>query len=271
VPTLIDLCGIPAPAGVKFDGRSIRPLLHREAVAEGDSWPDRILVTDSQRVKDPIKWRKSSVMTNRWRLINGVELYDIKADPGQKQDVSQEHPETVSRLRAFYEDWWAELEPTFAQATAIHLGHESENPATLTCHDWITTGSTPWNQAAVRRALAGDANTGFWNVEVVTDGTYEIRVRRWPREIDHPIDSDLAPGSPVPGAKAFREADGKAFRATKAMVQVGSQQQQADVPSGSKEIVFKMKLKAGVTTLSGRFLNAQGDFIGTYYAYVKKL
>ena len=26
-------------------------------------------------------------MTQRWRLINGKELYDIEADPGQKKDI----------------------------------------------------------------------------------------------------------------------------------------------------------------------------------------
>lgn len=68
VPTLIDLCGIEAPADVKFDGVSIRPLIENET-APAD-WPDRLLITDSQRVKDPIKWRKSAVMSNDWRLVS---------------------------------------------------------------------------------------------------------------------------------------------------------------------------------------------------------
>ena len=73
-PTLLDLCGLKSPADVKFDGQSIVPLLR----GESKDWPDRVLVTDSQRVKDPIKWRKSSVMTSQWRLINGKELYDMR-------------------------------------------------------------------------------------------------------------------------------------------------------------------------------------------------
>ena len=91
LPTLIDLCGVAPPARVKFDGTSIAPLLENSVV----DWPDRILVTDSQRVKDPIKWRQSSVMTSRWRLINGKELYEIKADPGQQTDVASAHPDVV--------------------------------------------------------------------------------------------------------------------------------------------------------------------------------
>ena len=92
VPTLIDLCEVPAPQGVKFDGTSIKSLLYG---VEDETWPDRILVTDSQRVKDPIKWRQSAVMTSRWRLNNGNELYDMDADPGQKKNVAASNPKVV--------------------------------------------------------------------------------------------------------------------------------------------------------------------------------
>ena len=88
---------------MKFDGRSIRPLLEGKASPADGSWPDRILVTDSQRVQDPIKWRKSAVMTSRWRLVNGEEIYDIKQDPRQESDVAGAHPEVVVRLKAFSE------------------------------------------------------------------------------------------------------------------------------------------------------------------------
>jgi arylsulfatase B len=271
LPTLIDLCGIPSPGGVTFDGRSIRPLLEGEASEADGSWPDRILVTDSQRVKDPIKWRKSSVMTSRWRLINGTALYDIKADPSQQKDLAAEHPDTLGRLRAFYEDWWKELEPTFQQDCPIYLGHEAEDPARLTCHDWITTGTTPWNQRSVRGAMTGEANTGFWNVRVVQDGQYEIRLRRWPEETGAAIDAGLPAGDPVPGDRAFRDAPGQSVPVVKATVQIGDQQAESPVEPGSAEVVFKMKLTAGVTKLSGKFHTADGDWIGAYYAYVKRL
>ena len=87
---------------MKFDGTTIADLLNGNA----NDWRDRMLITDSQRVKDPIKWRKSSVMTNRWRLINGKELYDIKADPGQESNVASGHPSVVDRLTKFYDAWW---------------------------------------------------------------------------------------------------------------------------------------------------------------------
>jgi arylsulfatase B len=267
LPTLIDLCDISPPPGVKFDGTSIKPLLSGTTPAD---WPDRILITDSQRVKDPIKWRKSAVMTSRWRLNNGKELYDIKADPGQQTDVAKDHPAVVRRLTEFYDQWWAELEPSFSDATAIYLGHPAENPARLTSHDWITTGSTPWNQAHIRKALTGERNTGFWNVKVVESGEYEIRLRRWPAEADVAISAPLEPGEPVPGVNAFRTTPGKSINPTKASLTIGGVSATSEVPEGAKEVKFTLQLEAGKTRMSALFEEAGGETYGAYYAYIEK-
>ncbi|MEO2017413.1 MAG: arylsulfatase, partial [Fuerstiella sp.] len=268
LPTLIDLCDIAPPAGVRFDGTSIAALLN--ATNDVD-WPDRILVTDSQRVKDPIKWRKSAVMTSRWRLINGKELYDIKVDAAQESDVASGHPEVVKRLTEFYDAWWEELLPSFNNDTAIYLGHPAANPARLTSHDWITTKSTPWNQSHIRKAMNGDGNTGFWNVLVHADGDYEVRLRRWPETADLKINAPLAPGADVPGARAYRTQPGKSINPTKASLQIGDVSAIADVARGATEVVFNVTLKKGKTRMTGLFTTASGEKFGAYYAYVTKL
>ncbi len=267
VPTLLDLCGAAAPKSVKFDGVSIRSLLYNKDVA---SWPDRILVTDSQRVRDPIKWRKSSVMTDQYRLINGKELYDIKQDPSQKRDVAAEHPKVVNRLREFYDEWWAELEPTFAQTTEIYLGHPKANPVRMTSHDWIADGSTPWNQRAIRNAEKRPSNTGFWAVKVIEEGIYDVELRRWPREIDQPIQASLPAGDPVPGASAFRTAPGKAFPAVKALLKLGGQSLEKPVAAGDRSVTFRLRLKPGNDELWAKFADADGNEMGAFYAYVNK-
>lgn len=264
LPTLIDLCGIAAPEGVQFDGRSIKPLLDDSA-----DWPDRILITDSQRVKDPIKWKSSSVMTSRWRLINGKELYDIKRDIGQESDVASGNPDVVARLRDFYEDWWTELEPTFANETPIYLGAPQANPARLTSHDWITTGSTPWNQSHVRRALNGEKNTGFWNVKVAKPGTYIVRLRRWPEESGRAINDPLPPGAPVPGADAYRTTPGKQIRPTQARIKLGDVQATKLVSPGDVEATFEVELPAGRAQFEALFITDSGEEFGAYFAYVE--
>ena len=270
LPTLIDLAGIAPPKGVVFDGRSIRPLLGSRANPDDGSWPDRILVTDSQRVVDPIKWRRSAVMTNRWRLINGTELYDIKQDPAQQNDVAGTQPNVVARLKAFYEAWWAELKPTFQRIPAIYLGHEGENPVRLTSHDWIATKSTPWNQSLVRQALDDPSATGYWNVNVTAAGGYEIRLRRWPEEADTAIDALLPPGTDVPGESPFRASPGKAVQAVNASVRIGDVTAEAPVEPGAKQVTLQMTLPAGKSRMRATFTTGDGGTVGAYYAYVRK-
>ncbi|MEZ5299200.1 MAG: hypothetical protein R3F11_00780 [Verrucomicrobiales bacterium] len=43
---------------MKFDGTLLKPLLDPKTDAH---WQDRMLITDSQRVRDPVKWRQSAV------------------------------------------------------------------------------------------------------------------------------------------------------------------------------------------------------------------
>ena len=268
LPTLIDWCDIPAPESVKFDGVSLAPLIDGSA---SDSWPDRILVTDSQRVKDPIKWRKSAGDDVSLAFEQSHRVVRHQSDPGQTTNVADEHPDVVERLTDFYEAWWAELEPTFDDATAIHLGHPAENPARLTSHDWITTRSTPWNQAHVRAALTGEGNTGFWNVRVVEGGTYEIRLRRWPKEAGAAIDAGLPPGDDVPGVKPYRARPGVAIEPATATVRIGGQTASQAVEPGSKEVIFRMDLPEGKTRLSAVFETDEGQIYGAYYAYVERL
>ena len=98
VPTLLAITGAAAPSRLKFDGMSIRALLDPDAAPE--IWPDRFLVTDSQRVRDPVKWKQTAVMSQQWRLVNGTELYEIEQDPGQRRDVSSARPDQVAKMKA---------------------------------------------------------------------------------------------------------------------------------------------------------------------------
>ena len=269
VPTLIDYCQVPSPKGVKFDGVNIRSLIENEE----KKWPDRILVTDSQRVRDPIKWRKSAVMTDQWRLVNGKELYDINADPGQKMNVAAANPKVVERLTRFYDSWWEEIEPTFGKPTAIYLGADAPmaNPVTLTCHDWIADGSTPWNQRHIRNAEKRPSNTGFWAVDVKREGEYTVELRRWPKEADAFIGASMEAGADVPGVTPFRAVPGKAFVAVKAHLKLGGQELTLPVKPNAKSVNFKLKLKPGRDELWANFTDAKGTSMGSFYAYVMKV
>jgi arylsulfatase A-like enzyme len=291
VPTLLEIAGADKPEDVTFDGVSIRRLLDPQASA--DDWPERFLVTDSQRVRDPIKWKQTAVMSQRWRLVNGRELYDIQQDPGQQQNIAGDHPEVVEQMSAFYDAWWAELEPTFAQTTEIHLGHPEHPVVSLTGHDWIQEALPPWNQQHIRlaegygpqrprrqggrqtSALAAEGgtlsrHTGHWAVKVVHAGTYDISLRRWPAEADHPITASLPPGENVPGAsRAYRAHPGAAIPIVRAALRIdGCEIETSPVAPDDRQVTFRATLQAGSHQLAPVFLDAQGHEIGAYYTIV---
>jgi arylsulfatase A-like enzyme len=295
VPTLLEVTGARQPDNLKFDGVSIRALLDPAGIKTG--WPhdQRMLVTDSQRVRDPVKWKQTAVMSQQWRLVNGKELYEIRKDPGQERNVAAEHPEQVARMSAFYEAWWAELEPTFAQTTEIPLGHPDHAVVSLTGHDWIQEALPPWNQQHIRQAdgfalaprkatkgkkavpapshPAKSIHHGHWAVKVVTAGVYEISLRRWPVEADEPIAAALPPGADVPGAsKAYRAHAGLAIPATTAALRLDGQELESKpIRAGAKEITFTTMLTAGSHQLAPVFITADGNEVGAYYAVITKL
>lgn len=210
-------------------------------------------------------------MTNRWRLVNQNQLYDMDTDPGQKQNVAEQFPRVVERLQDVYEAWWQELKPTFSQDCPIFLGDPAENPVRLTCHDWLAPHMTPWNQLAIRRGASAPRATGPWKVKVVSAGQYEISLRRWPREADAAIDAPLPPAPDVPGERAWRTHPGTAIPITRAAIEIDGKTMEKKVTPGSKAVLFKVRLNKGTFDLKATFHTSDNQQLGAYYAYVKRL
>ncbi len=266
LPTLVEICGAKLPVDVKLDGESIVSLL-KDPNSNPEKWNQRVIVTDSQRVLDPIKWRQSSVMTSQWRLINGKELYDIDADPSQKNDLSEDKPEVIAMLTSAYDSWWADIEPGFSNFARIHIGSPSEPTTCLTAHDWLGV-APPWNQAHIRKGKP--AVPGYWSVKVLQEGNYTVSLRRWPVESDIAIDAGLVAGDLVPGTKPYRANAGVEIAPVKAELTVGTEVQTVDFVGGSKEVRFDAKLFKGETTISAAFETASGEKVGAFYVYVIK-
>ena len=249
LPTLIELCGLKKPQGLEFDGDSLVRLL----MGRDKNWPARTLITDSQRIEHPEKWRKSAVMTDHWRLVNGKELYDMKADPGQKSDISNRHPQVIQKLSRAYEDWWADVSRRFDEYCEIIIGSDQQNPTRLMSHDWHTP-EVPWSQGAVRSGMQAN---GFWAVEIERNGTYEFELRRWPKELNAPINEA------IPG--------GKAITATNARLKIADVDVTRPVSRDARAVTFQVKLNAGKTRLQTWLTDDQGASRGAYYVYAKRL
>jgi len=238
LPTLIDLCGLTRPDRVAFDGKSLRPLL----TGKGD-WPERTLFVHSQRIDHPEKWRKCAVMTDRWRLVNGAELYDLAADPGQKKDMAGENAEVVAGLRKAYDGWWADISRRFDEYCEIMVGSEKENPSALCCHDWHGERA-PSGQDMVRQAVVAN---GFWAVDVARAGRYEITLRQQPAEAKFVIPAETA------------------------RLAVGAVDVSRPVPPGATAVTFQVRLPAGKTRLQTWLTEKGGVSRGAYFVEVKWL
>lgn len=171
MPTILDVCGVKMPKGLKIDGKSLWSL----AEGTAKNWPDRTLFTQWHRGDQPEAFRDSSVRTQRYKLINGKELYDIEADPAESHDIASTHPEIVAELRKAYLDWFASVSADrHFIPPKIFLGTEHENPVILTRQDW--------------RVEAQGRNTiGWWEVDVKRAGKYEITLRFDPLAADSEV------------------------------------------------------------------------------------
>ncbi len=257
LPTLAELCGIDVPEEAEVYGTSIVPLLR----GDDAEWPDRVIVTDSQRVEHPIKWRKSATMTDRWRLVNGTELYDITADPEQRTDIAEQHPGVVERLRAEYEAWWKLVSRRFDEYIPVVVGTEHEPETDLTGHDWHGDAN-PWSHGHIR---SGMACNGFWAIDAAEAGAYEFELRRWPKELDHPITAGL------PGKVVDWFTGGEALPLTEARIRVGDEERAKPIPPGAKGVAFTFDLPAGETRLQTWLTDGAELSLGAYYVYVRRV
>ncbi len=263
LPTFIDLCGLDAP-DVEFDGRSITPLLH----GGQERLPgERVhFLQYRQDTVPPEKWT-NAVMTRRWRLVRGQELYDIKADPGQRNDVAADHPGEVERLRGAHDAWWDEISPGLETYCPITLGEPAENPARLCAMDVL--GDVAWHQTHITQAKE---STGSWAVEIARPGRYRFSLRRWPAERDLAIDGMIPPEEARTLIYAPEDARSKAIRPVEARLSLFDEERSEPLESGDKTVEFSLAIgSTGTTVLNASFIDEQGDMQGTYYVDVERL
>ncbi len=187
LPTLIDLCELKTPekAKYKLSGKSWSNLL----IGGEADWQDRTLFLHSQnRTQQHEKWKNSLVATEEWRLVNRNELYNIKSDPGQKVNVANEYPEKVLQLQQLYEQYWKEIGEGKSPFQRNVIGSGKIEETWLNCDAWVPEQIEPetWNQSHVNQ---GVENFGYWPVTIARNGSYQFEVRRWPKEVNCPINS----------------------------------------------------------------------------------
>jgi len=137
LPTFCELAGVALPKDRKIDGRSLLKLLKQ---GRGDRHHEYVYHTWDRYFPNPDK--RWSVSDQRWKLVGMFtktapdpkkwRLYDLKNDPGENKNLAAKHPETVSRLRKAFMDWFVDVtDGKTYRPVAIPVGHERENPVEL--------------------------------------------------------------------------------------------------------------------------------------------
>ncbi len=264
MPTLATLCNINLPE-LNIDGSDVSSVV----LGKKKSINRDYLITDSQRMQEPVKWHKSAVMSGKLRLVNGEELYDISTDPGQKNDLAALKPEDLAKMRGYYNEWWTSVSSEFNQYPVIVVGSDKQNPVIVTCHDaHISDAKIPYNQNHIRDGIKNPFSSEF-TLEFEQDGFYEITLSRWPFE------SGLAINDAVEGREGTLTTnaitDGQVMNLKKATLKIGAWKQTQEVYKDAKFVVFKGNFSKGKTTMTAWFTNVEGVNWGAFYISVKRM
>jgi arylsulfatase A-like enzyme len=104
--SILAVAGAALPANYRLDGVNLLPSLSGQSpiVERQLFW----------RIKRPAEQR--AVRSGRWKLLqDGVNFYlfDVSADPGERHDLTAEHPEMVRKLNAALDAWEKDVDASY--------------------------------------------------------------------------------------------------------------------------------------------------------------
>jgi len=116
VPTLLKVAGVTPPTAVTFDGQALPEVLlgrsqsSRSAPLFFRRPPDRGRSSNDHDLSD------LAVREGTWKLLceydgSQPELYDLRIDPAETNNVADQHPDVVRRLSAALLQWHRSMPP----------------------------------------------------------------------------------------------------------------------------------------------------------------
>lgn len=268
LPTLIDLCGLPALEKNGLDGKSLVPLLKGK-----EEYPDRMLVVNYSRMprgqaadvdgRSIPRREGAAVLWKHWRLLEDNALYDLRNDPMQNQNVIQKHSLVAKKMSTHLDRWWDSLRDEVNVPARVIIGSEHENPSLLTACEWLDVFID--QQRQVRRV---DHKNGTWHLSVVKAGRYRIELSRYPREAGLPIGASL----PVTKVTDGEFVAGKELNVASARLKIGGSDVRRAVGTEDSTVSFQVTLNKGDVEMMTWFLDKDDKpVVGAYYAYVNRL
>jgi len=177
MPTLLGLCGIKYDPLKSIDGKDLSPLIN----GKGEEF-DRLIF--SRQGNQVLKNCNSSVRNDRYRLVltlRDTMLYDLKSDPGQKNDLFSKGSDIGNSLLAKLVNHNTELISAYEPVTTIEAGFAEEKSFTLPVQDAVLSGKIKYssihpNQSHTENWIQnGDSIS--WTLNINTSAVYKAELQ----------------------------------------------------------------------------------------------
>lgn len=143
----------------------------------------------------PVAFENSAVLTQRYKLVNGKELYDLESDPAEAKDLAAQEAGMVRQLRASYEAWFQDVSSTRGYEPP-RIVFDGKSPVLLTRQDWRGPKAA-WTPAAV----------GHWEVKVEAAGPYRVSLLFAPSDRPRVLTATWLGERPIPAGQWRLEVD----------------------------------------------------------------
>jgi len=179
MPTVLEMCSLHETLPNPIDGISLWPHLSGKVTTP----VPRTFAFQFHRPDTLSMWKNSYIREGDYKLINGVELYDLATDPAEQNDLAELQPQTVEQLRAKYTAWFGDVTALTAQAGEfiihpIRIGTEHQRLTNL--------------------RYSNKSPKHGWPMEIVSPGPYRITVHQMQNDLfDETSQFELGFGSQI--------------------------------------------------------------------------
>lgn len=169
LPTLCSMAGVKRAGDKPLDGRDLSPLLRKGMDAD---WADRLIFSHQAG--------NVSARSQQYRLGPRGGLFDMEADPEQKNDIAKAKPEIAARMARAVAEWRAEVLPKGRDDRPYPVGFAEFPRTPLPARDGLPHGGVKRSASApncsyfVNWTSLEDKVT--WDIEVRTTGTYQVEL-----------------------------------------------------------------------------------------------
>lgn len=191
LPTILDYAETANPVGVTLDGITLRSAFEGGIVT---SEPRTIFMHYAGERREnyaPARpYPGGMARHGRYKMVDGVHLYDLQADRAEQHNIAAEHPIILRDLDRAYREWWRNVTGGRQPYPRVPFGYPQENPAWLQPHWALLEGEVGFRygprHAPLTRGVGvhgdrigswGTASRATWHLEAYAAGRYEISLR----------------------------------------------------------------------------------------------